>query len=131
VDAVGLPVAKMDAPAGSLSTGQRKRLEIARLLVGHRPRLILLDEPTAGIDRAGIPLLASVLRAVQKGTSASLVVVDHDQDFLLSVAPEVICLGNGKIVDIVRADDTRLTERLGAAVRRPVTQPEVGSEVPS
>jgi len=131
VDAVGLPMAKLDVPAGSLSTGQRKRLEIARLLVGHRPRLILLDEPTAGIDRAGIPLLASVLRAVQKGTSASLVVVDHDQDFLLSVAPEVMCLGNGKVVDIVRADDAHLTERLGAAVRRAGAEPEVGTEARS
>lgn len=121
--AVGLPTNKLYAMASTLSTGQRKRMEIARLLVGHRPQLILLDEPTAGIDRSGISLLAEVLRAVHEGTQSAFIVVDHDQGFLRSVAPTVMCLGDGKIVDILRSDADAQTfnDRLNdvMSVRKP------------
>jgi branched-chain amino acid transport system permease protein len=121
--AVGLPTAKLYAMANTLSTGQRKRLEIARLLVGHRPQLILLDEPTAGIDRSGIGVLSEVLRAVHLGTQSAFIVVDHDQAFLRSVAPSVMCLGGGKVVDILRSDAASFDERLNRAVVSPAAEP--------
>ena len=112
LDATALPREALHRPAGALSTGQRKRVEIARLLLGHRPRLILMDEPTAGIDRAGVPVMASVLRALQEGTGASLIVVDHDQDFLFSVATRVLCLAGGRVVDEIATDEPGASERL-------------------
>lgn len=96
--AVGLPAASIMKRAGELSTGQRKKLELARVLVGHRPRVILLDEPTAGVDREGVPQMAETLRALRDGTGASMVVVDHDRDFLLALSTHVLTLAAGRVI---------------------------------
>ena len=100
----------------SLSTGQRKRLEIARLLVGHRPRVMLLDEPTAGIDRHGVGHMASILTALQAGTGATMVVVDHDEGFLTASTSTIVCLSHGRVIDTIDVGSDEVTERLGRAV---------------
>jgi len=112
MEAVGLPERLAGRLAGELSTGQRKRLEIARVLVGHRPRVLLLDEPTAGIDASGVPQLVEVLRALRDGTGASVMVVDHDSDFLLKVVETVLLLEAGTVVDRLDVGDTDLITRL-------------------
>ncbi|GAA1512731.1 branched-chain amino acid ABC transporter ATP-binding protein/permease [Nocardioides humi] len=99
VAAVGLPAQAITKKAGELSTGQRKKLELARVLVGHRPRVILLDEPTAGVDRAGVPQMAETLRALRDGTGATMVVVDHDREFLLALSTHVLTLAGGRVVN--------------------------------
>lgn len=112
MDAVGLPPRLARQNAGELSTGQRKRLEIARVLVGHRPRLLLLDEPTAGVDAAGIPQLIEVLKALKIGTGASVIVVDHDIDFLLQVVDSFLFLERGRVLEQVAVNSDRLHDRL-------------------
>ncbi|MBN9045044.1 MAG: heme ABC exporter ATP-binding protein CcmA [Rhizobiales bacterium] len=61
LEAVGLPEAG-DLPFGYLSTGQRRRVAIAKLLVSHRP-LWIVDEPTAGLDRRSEARFAGLMRA--------------------------------------------------------------------
>lgn len=112
LDAVGLSDRLGSLPAGNLSTGQRKRLEIARVVVGHRPRVVLLDEPTAGVDAAGIPQLVEVLEALKAGTGASVIVVDHDSEFLRRVVDSFVLLERGRVVDYVDSRDAALDVRL-------------------
>lgn len=110
--AVGLPERTHRALAGSLSTGQRKRLELARCLVGVPPRVFMLDEPTAGIDKAGVPQMAALLRAVQHATGSGFVVVDHDLDFVREMSDRVVCLVSGDIVASIPAQDERFDQRI-------------------
>lgn len=94
VDFVGLR-AKIDAVSSSLSTGQRKRLELARALAT-RPKLLLLDEVTGGVDRPSIPGLVETIRALHAERGLTLVVVEHHMDFLAELVDSVLFLDQGK-----------------------------------
>lgn len=104
--------------ARQLSTGQRKRLEMARALAT-RPRLLLLDEVTGGVDQRSIPgLVALVGRLRDEGVS--LVVIEHNMRVIMSVATRIVALHLGEKIaegppdEVVR--DRRLIEAyLGAA----------------
>ncbi len=77
--------------ASKVSYGQRKRIELARVLVG-RPSVALLDEPLAGVAAEDRPrLLAGIAALVEAGTA--VVLVEHDQDAVEAVATSVLELG--------------------------------------
>jgi len=96
VDFVGLR-AKIDDAASGLSTGQRKRLELARALAT-RPKLLLLDEVTGGVDRPSIPGLVDTIRALHAERGLTLVVVEHHMDFLGALVDEALFLDQGRQV---------------------------------
>lgn len=89
--------AKIDDLASSLSTGQRKRLELARALAT-RPKLLLLDEVTGGVDRPSIPGLVETIRALHAERGLTLVVVEHHMDFLNALVDEAMFLDRGERV---------------------------------
>lgn len=100
------------AYARELSTGQRKRLEMARAMAT-RPRLLLLDEVTGGVDQRSIPgLLELIGRLREEGVT--LLVIEHNMRVIMSIARRIIALHLGeKIADgppeeVVR--DRRLIE---------------------
>ncbi len=89
---------KADAFARELSTGQRKRLEMARAMAT-RPRLLLLDEVTAGVDQRSIPGLVALIGRL-RDEGLTLVVIEHNMRVIMSVATRIIALHLGqKIAD--------------------------------
>lgn len=109
---------KHRARARELSTGQRKRLEMARALAT-RPRLLLLDEVTSGVDPGAIPGLVALIGRL-RDEGVTLVVIEHNMRVIMAVARRIIALHLGeKLADgppeeVVR--DRRLIEAyLGAA----------------
>ena len=101
---------------GRLSYGERKDLALARALAGC-PRVLLLDEPAAGLDAAGRRALARHLRDVAANGTAVLV-ADHDLDLVLELSDEVWVMDFGRVIAhgppaTVRADPAVVTAYLG------------------
>ena len=96
LDAVGLePYA--DARVGELSTGTRRICELAAA-VSLGPRLLLLDEPSAGLAQREVEELPRVLTDLVARTGVSLVVVEHDVPFLAAVADRLVAMQAGKVI---------------------------------
>ncbi|MFF7450847.1 MULTISPECIES: ATP-binding cassette domain-containing protein [unclassified Streptomyces] len=85
-----------DLPAAGLPTGTLRRTELARALAGG-PRVLLLDEPAAGLDTAEVAALARVLKALAADGTA-LLVVEHDLDLVADLAHVVHVMTAGRIV---------------------------------
>jgi ATP-binding cassette subfamily B protein len=81
------------ASSEGLAGGQRRRLAFSRALLLD-PKILLLDEPTTGVDPGNSAFLATVLRDSFKDMTVLL--VDHNMEFVRHVADEVVCLENGK-----------------------------------
>jgi heme exporter protein A len=83
-------------PLRTCSRGQRQRVALARALV-HRPSLVLLDEPTTGLDRAGVTRLLAVVEAeVDRG--AAVIVVSHEPEIFRQRAAARVLLERGRSV---------------------------------
>jgi branched-chain amino acid transport system ATP-binding protein len=83
-----------DSPAADLPHGTRRLLEIARALATE-PRLLLLDEPAAGLNTAETGVLAEALYRI-RDTGVTLVVVEHDMGLVMEVSDEIIVLNQGR-----------------------------------
>ncbi len=83
-----------DAFAADLPHGPRRLLEVARALAT-RPRLLLLDEPAAGLNAAETAMLAKVLFDI-RDTGVTLVVVEHDMSLVMEVSDEICVLNQGR-----------------------------------
>ncbi len=108
-----------DRPIHMLSFGQKKRTAIAGV-VAMRPRVLLLDEPSSGLDPHGeVHLLAALQRLVDQG--ATIVYSTHDVDLACAWSDRVAILGQGRITDVGPADQVLADrERLRTAhLRRP------------
>jgi branched-chain amino acid transport system ATP-binding protein len=87
---------KTGARAGALSTGQRKRLELARALATG-PRLLLLDEVTGGVDQGTIPGLIELVRELHK-TGMTLVVIEHNMRVIRAIAQRIVAFHLGQVI---------------------------------
>ncbi|WP_353112538.1 ABC-F family ATP-binding cassette domain-containing protein [Microbacterium sp.] len=85
---LGLPERVLSAPVGTLSGGQRRRVELARILFGGRDRVLLLDEPTNHLDVDSIAWLRTFLQ----GHRGGLVLISHDTGLLADVVNRVFHL---------------------------------------
>lgn len=84
-------------PAGSLSYGQQKLIDIAMAFMAS-PRLVLLDEPCAGVNPGLVDQLRDLLVALNKTQGGSFVVIEHNMDFIMKLCPHVICMVEGKVL---------------------------------
>jgi ABC-type branched-subunit amino acid transport system ATPase component len=83
-----------DVPAADMPHGLRRLLEIARALAT-RPRLLLLDEPAAGLNASETAMLAQTLYRV-RGEGVTIVVVEHDMGLVMEVSDEIVVLDRGR-----------------------------------
>ena len=103
--------------AGSLSYGQQKLVDIAMAFMS-RPRLVLLDEPCAGVNPALVDALTALLRRVNAEHGTTFIVIEHNMDFVMNLCSRVICMAQGKILAegtpaAVQADRAVLEAYLG------------------
>jgi branched-chain amino acid transport system ATP-binding protein len=87
---------KADTFARTLSTGQRKRLELARALATE-PRVLLLDEVTGGVDQRTIPGLVQLVKDLH-GRGLTLLVIEHNMRVITAVAQRIVALYLGEVI---------------------------------
>jgi ABC-type branched-subunit amino acid transport system ATPase component len=85
------------ATAGTLAAGERRLLEVARAVVG-RPKLVLLDEPAAGLPDEETRHLSEVIRAIPEHTGALAILVDHDMSLVSACCETTAVLDFGKLI---------------------------------
>ncbi len=87
---------RAQAHARGLSTGQRKRLELARALATG-PRLLLLDEVTGGVDPGAIPGLLALVRDLH-AQGLALIVIEHNMRVIMEIAQRILALQLGEVL---------------------------------
>jgi branched-chain amino acid transport system permease protein len=95
LDRVGL-AGMAGEPAGNLALGSQRLVEIARALASD-PALLLLDEPAAGLRHQEKQALSAVLRQL-KDQGLSLLLVEHDMDFVMSLADRIVVMEFGSML---------------------------------
>lgn len=130
-----LKVVQMDAFAkqniGELSGGQQQRVFIARALAG-KPKLLVMDEPTVGIDQQNVASFYTMLSDLNRVHGIAILLVTHEIDLVTELASHVACLNrsihfHGMQSEYEKMDDEAISRWYGHPVRR-VHQVEGGAE---
>ena len=94
----------LDRAGGALSGGEQQLLAIARCLCG-KPRVILLDEPTEGIQPSIIEEIVEVLQQLREKTGLTMILVEQNLDFIAALSKRILIIQKGTITREVRPDD--------------------------
>ena len=116
LDLVGLEPPWRARPMGKYSTGMRRRVELARALVG-RPRVLFLDEPTRGLDLPAKRQMWALMRTLAERDKATIFVSSHEVNEILALCQDLAVLHRGRLtyegsVHALGADPAAFEERL-------------------
>ncbi|MBB3298345.1 MULTISPECIES: branched-chain amino acid ABC transporter ATP-binding protein/permease [unclassified Rhizobium] len=109
----------LDKPVLLLSHGQRQALELA-MVVALEPRIILLDEPTAGLTKTERMTIGAILKKLTDEMGFAAILVEHDLDFVRDISSRIVVLHQGKLVldgtvnDVVNSETVRTIYAGGA-----------------
>jgi branched-chain amino acid transport system ATP-binding protein len=108
-----------DHRPGSLPLATQKRVELARALVS-RPRLLLLDEPAAGLDHEEVHQMAALIERLHREHDLTVLLVEHHMGLVMSISDHVVVLNFGRKIaegapDIVRGNPAVIQAYLGTA----------------
>ena len=107
---VGIPESYFDKSPFELSGGEKRRVAIAGIIASE-PDILILDEPTAGLDPKGKKEILELIAAYHK-TGKTVIVVTHDMDIVLEYSEKVIVLNNGQLIDILSPNELFKKENL-------------------
>jgi branched-chain amino acid transport system ATP-binding protein len=96
---------QLGALAGTLSGGQQKLLELARVLMT-RPKMILLDEPAAGVNPALLETLVEKIRALH-AQGVTILVIEHNMDLVMRLCDPIVVMAQGRVMAQGSADEIR------------------------
>ena len=102
---------------GNLSGGQRKLVDLGRILMA-RPKMCLLDEPTAGVNPSLINVIVDALGVMRADEDITLLIVEHNTQVVATLCDEVYVLAAGSVIargtpEEIREDDNVITSYLG------------------
>ena len=97
--------------AGTLSGGQRKLLDLVRVLM-LRPSLVLLDEPMAGVSPTLRTQLLEHIVAMRRDRGITFLIVEHDLDFVMQAAERVVVMNQGRVLVVGSPDEVRANEQV-------------------
>ena len=104
----------LNRTVGKLSGGQRRRIDIARALL-HEPKVLILDEPTAGLDPIGRDTILDMIKNYREKTGSTVLLVSHSMEDIAKIATKVAVMNNARLemygtVDEVYSHAERLRE---------------------
>jgi ABC-type branched-subunit amino acid transport system ATPase component len=109
LDFMGLSDKAM-VPAGALPYGEQRRIEIARALVS-KPRILLLDEPAAGMNPGEIDALNSLIVRIRDQFDLTILLVEHQMRLVMGICEEILVLNFGKRIALGGPDEIKATPR--------------------
>jgi branched-chain amino acid transport system ATP-binding protein len=107
-----------DARAVDITTGQERRLQVARVIT-MRPRILFLDEPTAGLNETETQELVDVIASLPERLGCGILLIDHDMSVIMGACSDIVVLDQGRVLRRgtpaeVRADQAVIDAYLGS-----------------
>lgn len=117
-----VPVSRMDDPTDTYSGGMQRRVQIARA-IANDPSLVILDEPTTGLDVSVQARVLDMFRRIQREQDVATIVVSHDLDVIRLLADRTLVMRHGRIIE------SGLTDRIMEDPHHEYTQTLINSVI--
>jgi len=88
---------KWAVPASALTHGEQRKLEIA-ILLGLKPEILLLDEPTAGMSQEEVPAILEILEQIKSSRERTMLLVEHKMDMVMALSDNIAVLKDGRMI---------------------------------
>jgi branched-chain amino acid transport system ATP-binding protein len=113
LELVGLG-ARLQVPAGSLSHGDKRKLELA-MVIAADPEILLLDEPTSGVSAEEVPAMVALIRKIREVEGKTVLMVEHKMSVVLDLSDRIAVLHGGKLLAMDTPEKIRQNETVQAA----------------